>query len=98
MATPYRIRKNATVQPKGQPPLRQRAALSWRAGKPAEMESQLAAFCRTVWPGAVILVDRSRKHVEANGGELADGSIFVNGREVAYYYLNDPAPVGSGGV
>jgi hypothetical protein len=98
MATPYRIRKNATIQPKGDRPLRARAALNWRAGKPAEMESQLAAFCRSVWPGAAILIDRSKKHVEANGNDLADGSIFVNGREVAYYYLNDPAPEGTGGV
>ncbi|WP_422934958.1 hypothetical protein [Sinomonas sp. P47F7] len=95
MSRPYRIRKDATIQPIGERPRRQRAALHWRSGRPAEMSSQLAAYCRGVWPGAQILVDPSPKLVESNGTVRADGSIFVNGREVAHYFLNDPAPARS---
>lgn len=95
MSRPYRVRKDATIQPIGERPLRQRAALSWRTGKPAEMASQLAAYCRGVWPGAQILIDPSPKLVEANGSVRSDGSIFVNGTERAHYFLNDPAPAPS---
>ncbi|MEA5454494.1 hypothetical protein SPF06_07150 [Sinomonas sp. JGH33] len=92
MSRPYRVRKDATIQPIGERPLRQRAALSYRSGKPAELATQLKAYCRSVWPTAEIRIDPSPKHIEANGSTKADGSIFVNGVERAHYFLNDPVP------
>ncbi|MDQ4502161.1 hypothetical protein [Sinomonas sp. ASV322] len=92
MSRAYRVRKDATIQPIGERPLRRRAALSYRSGKPAELATQLKAYCRSVWPTAEIRVDSSPKHIEANGTAKADGSIFVDGVERAHYFLNDPAP------
>ncbi|GAB2767383.1 hypothetical protein [Sinomonas soli] len=99
MNRPYRTRKNAVVQriTRGADgtrhvdrPLRSQAVLDYRTKQ--EFERQLTTFARRAWPSArFILIDQTPKHVESNGVTRADGSIFIDGEECAYYFLHDPA-------
>lgn len=104
MSRPYRVRKNAVVQRITQDssgnrhverPLATRARLDYRTKQ--EFERQLTTFARRAWPAArSIMVDASPKLVESNGRTTADGSIFIDGAEAAFYFLHDPADATGG--